>query len=334
MKQGRELARRQIGETDLEVSTLGVGTASLAGLFGKVSLADARCAIESALSKGVTYVDTAPYYGLGKAERLAGDAVRANRKDIVLSSKAGRLLTPYFGDPKDILGWIEPLPFIETYDYSYDGIMRSHEASLHRLGLNHIDILFAHDIGTMTHGDENARHWQDLVDGGYRAMCELRESGQVSAIGLGVNEWQILMDALDLGDWDVFLLAGRYTLLEQESLSPFLERCLERNASVVCGGPFNSGILAGGDTWNYYKAPEEVIERVRGIALECEAHGVPLSAAALQFPIKHPAICSVLPGPRTAKEFDQIWDWWHLDIPNDLWVALRAKGLIAEVAPI
>src|SRR5690606_20891843 len=163
---------------------------------------------------------------------------------------------------------------------------------------------------------------------------ELRDARVVKAIGLGVNEWEVLMDAFALGDWDVFLLAGRYTLLEQTSLTPFMTTCIERKASVVVGGPFNSGILVGGDTFNYEKAPERVVTRVRAIEAVCRDFGVPLPAAALQFPLTHPAVCNVLPGPRSPQELDGILDWWDVSIPGELWTALAEKGLLAPGTPI
>jgi D-threo-aldose 1-dehydrogenase len=198
-----------------------------------------------------------------------------------------------------------------------------------------VDILYVHDIGVMTHGEtENARLWKQLATGGYKALRELRDGKTIKAIGLGVNEWQVLMDAFDLGDWDVFLLAGRYTLLEQTSLDPFLTACVKRGASVVVGGPFNSGILVGGSTWNYGKAPVEVVERVARIETICRDFGVPLPAAALQFPLAHPAVCNVLPGPRSPAELDQIINWWQTPIPSEFWAALTHQKLLAEGTPV
>lgn len=328
------LEKRRIGTTSLEVTTLGLGCASLAGNMSPVPEADARSVIPHALDHGITLVDTAPFYGFGKSERLVGDAVRPRRDEVVLSTKAGRILVPQFGPYTREHDWKDPLPFVDAYDYSYAGIMRSFEDSLQRLGLNRIDILLVHDIGTFVHGDANAGHWKALAEGGYRAMRELRDKGTISAIGLGVNEWEVLMDAFEIGDWDVFLLAGRYTLLEQTSLSPFLETCLQRQASVICGGPFNSGILVGGSTWNYTTAPGEIVDKAKAIEAVCADFGVVLPAAALHFPLRHPAIATVLPGPRSPAEFDQIWQWWNAEIPTELWAALKDKSLIDPRAPI
>lgn len=331
----RTFEKRRIGETALEVTTLGLGCASLAGIFSRVPANQARSTVKHALDVGINYVDTAPQYGLGRSEHLVGDVVREAAVRPILSSKVGRLLKPVDPEVQDKGNWVDPLPFEQQYDYSYDGVMRSFEDSQQRLGLDRIDILYVHDIGTATHGVEgNKPLWSQLAGGGYKALRELRDSGVVGAIGLGVNEWEVLMDAFALGDWDVFLLAGRYTLLEQNSLTPFMTTCIERKASVVAGGPFNSGILVGGDKFNYEKAPDDVVARVRAIEAVCREFDVPLPAAALQFPLIHPAVCNVLPGPRSPAELDGILDWWDVKIPDALWTALADKGLLTEGTPI
>lgn len=331
------MARRRVAETSLEVTELGLGGASLAGIFRAVPDDQARATVARGLAAGITYFDTAPQYGYGRSEHLVGDALRDHRPGTVLSTKVGRRLRPVRSETERDFphNWVNPFPFEQVYDYSYDGIMRSYEDSLQRLGLPQVDILYVHDIGVMTHGEElNRTYWQQLAGGGYRALRELRDSGAVAAIGLGVNEWEVLMDAFALGDWDVFLLAGRYTLLEQTSLEPFLSTCVERRASVVIGGPFNSGILVGGSTWNYEKAPESVLAQVRRIEAVCTAFNVPLPAAALRFPLTHPAICNVLPGPRSPDELDGILDWWSIDIPDGLWTALADERLVAPGTPL
>lgn len=331
----RAFEKRRIGQTDLEVTTLGLGAASLAGIFTGVSPEQARATVAHALDVGITYVDTAPQYGLGRSEHLVGDVLRERRDGVILSSKVGRLLKPLGGAAQDKGAWVDPLPFNQVYDYSYDGVMRSFEDSQQRLGLDRIDVLYVHDIGVATHGAEaNKPLWQQLASGGYRALRELRDAGVVKAIGLGVNEWQVLMDAFALGDWDVFLLAGRYTLLEQTSLDPLLTTCVTRGTSVVVGGPFNSGILVGGDKFNYAKAPDDIIAKVRAIEAVCREFGVPLPAAALQFPLTHPAVCNVLPGPRSPQELDGILEWWDVTVPKELWTTLAAKGLLASGTPI
>jgi D-threo-aldose 1-dehydrogenase len=327
--------KRRIGNTALEVTTLGLGGASLAGLGSGVPADQARATVSHARDVGINYFDTAPQYGYGRSEHLMGDVLREGHEGLVISTKVGRLLKTFKGERSAPHNWVDPLPFDQHYDYSYDGVMRSFEDSIQRLGIDAVDILYVHDIGTMTHGEQaNKPLWQQLVSGGYKALRELKDAGLVSAIGLGVNEWQVLMDAFALGDWDVFLLAGRYTLLEQTSLDPFLTTCIKRNASVVVGGPFNSGILVGGSTFNYEKAPEAIVARVAALEAVCKEFGIPLPAAALQFPLTHPAVCNVLPGPRSPAELDGILEWWNIEIPDALWTTLADKGLLAEGTPV
>ncbi len=226
------------------------------------------------------------------------------------------------------------MPFEVVYDYSYDGIMRSVEDSYQRLGLAKLDILFVHDIGVYQHGAEgNAPHMRALRDSGYRALQALKSDGTASAIGIGVNEKAVLIEALGFADWDVFLLAGRYTLLEQDPLDDLLPMCVTRGTSIVVGGPLNSGILAGRDTWNYAAAPPEVVERVKRIEAVCDAHKVPLAAAALQFPLAHPAVCAIIPGPRSAAEFEANLGLLQMKIPAALWGDLRTAGLLHPEAP-
>ncbi|RUT33110.1 aldo/keto reductase [Arsenicitalea aurantiaca] len=333
----RTFEKRRIAETDLEITTLGLGGATLAGIFKPTDEMESRATITRALEEGITYFDTAPQYGYGRSEHMMGNALRGKRSGTVLSTKVGRLLRPIASeaDRQYPHNWVDPLPFEQVYDYTYDAIMRSFEDSQQRLGLDKIDILYVHDIGVMTHGEEeNARLWGQLADSGYRALRELRESGVIGAIGLGVNEWEVLMDAFALGDWDVFLLAGRYTLLEQTSLNPFLSTCIERKASVVCGGPFNGGALMGAGVWNYAKAPQHIIDRVKALEAFCAERKVSLGAAALQFPLAHPAVCNVLPGPRTVSELEGILEWWHEKIPAEFWAELASSGLVAEGTPL
>ena len=325
---------RRVGQTALHVTELGLGTGTLAGLFQAVPTAEALATIAAALAAGVTFYDTSAQYGLGRAEHLLGDGLRARRAGTVLSTKVGRLLKPYSGTETVRQGWVDPFPFVEVYDYSYDGIMRAHEDSLMRLGLARIDILLVHDIGTFAHGADSAAYWAQLAEGGYRALAELKASGRVAAIGIGVNEWQVLMDAFALGDWDVFLLAGRYTLLEQTALDPLLATCLRRGTSIICGGPFNSGALVGNGQWNYAAAPPQVVERVARLEALCREHGVALGAAALQFPLAHEAVCSVLPGPKSPAELAGILDWWNAPIPPGFWAALARSGLVAPGTPL
>ncbi|MCX5481093.1 aldo/keto reductase [Kaistia geumhonensis] len=326
---------RPAGRTAARLTTLGLGTATLGGnVRPPISNADAAAIVDRAYERGIRFFDTAPYYGYGRSERLVGDTLRG-RSGWVLSTKAGRLLRPRT-TPQDAGDqWIDPLPFEHVYDYSYDGVMRSFEDSLQRLGLDHIDLLLLHDIGSDTHGTEkNAELFPVAMQGGYKALDALRASGAVKAIGIGVNEWQVLVEAMKHGDWDAFLLAGRYTLLEQEPLTTLLPLCERAGTSIIVGGPFNSGILAGRDTWNYSRAPQPIIDRVRRIAAVCDAHGVALPAAALAFPLGHPSVASVIPGPRSAAEVDQIVDWFEAEIPASLWSDLKTEGLIDPAAPV
>ena len=280
------------------------------------------------------YVDTAPYYGFGRAERCVGDALREMPRDEwVLSTKVGRLLRPRAtlseGQPQP-----PPMPFEAIYDYSYDAILRSFEDSLQRLGLARIDILYVHDIGAYQHGQEaHPALMRTLRDSGYRALEELRRDGVVRAIGIGVNEREVLLEAMEWGEWDAFLLAGRYTLLEQAPLDDLLPKCVRSGVSIVVGGPLNSGILAGRETWNYYPAPPEVVERVEALKAVCDTHGVPLAAAALQFPLAHPAVAAVIPGPRTVGEFEANLHLLQFPIPPALWRDLRDAGLLHPDAP-
>ena len=330
---------RPIGKTSLQVPVLGFGTAPLGGMYEAVDGEEGTATLAAGIAAGMTYIDTAPFYGYGLAERRVGDTLRALDRDqeperCVISTKVGRLLEPGKVIDPGAQDWPAALPFHPVYDYSYDAIMRSFDHSLQRMGVDRIDILFVHDIGTLTHGDEdNARHIHDLERGGYRALDELRRGGQVQAIGLGVNEAQACLDALMMGEWDAFLLAGRYTLLEQAPLYDLLPACEAAGTSIIIGGAFNSGIMVGGETWNYAAAPDTVRQRVHRLAEVCAAHAVPLPAAALQFPLAHSAVASVLPGVRSRAELAETLSWVQMPIPVELWEALRQASLIHPQAP-
>jgi D-threo-aldose 1-dehydrogenase len=328
--------KRQVGRTKLQVTTLGLGTATMGGSRIPVTRAEGEAMVTAAWDAGVRYVDTAPFYGVGAAEHRVGDAMRERDRDSwVLSTKVGRLLRPKTDLTPSSDGRLSPMPFEVIYDYSYDGVMRSVEDSYQRLGLARIDILYVHDIGAYQHGEElNRQHLKVLRESGYKALEELRRTGVVSAIGIGVNEKEVLIEALGFGDWDAFLLAGRYTLLEQGPLDDLLPLCQARGTSIVVGGPLNSGILAGRDTWNYAAAPPEIVARVQKIAAVCKAHNVPLPAAALQFPLAHPVVCAIIPGPRTAAEFNENLPLFTMKIPASLWSDLRQQGLLPANAPV
>ena len=324
---------RKIGRTNVEVSALGIGGAPFGGNFSEGDRSDAVAVVRAGFDAGLNFVDTAPFYGFGRSERAVGDAIRG--RDYILSTKVGRLLAPG-SDPDPMLGGMRnPLPFNPVYDYTYDGVMRSYEDSLQRLGLDRIDILLAHDIGKFQHGEEdNKRYFADLESGGYKALDELRSSGQVGAIGLGVNENAICLDVLKIGDWDTFLLAGRYTLLEQTPLDDLIPACLASGTTLIIGGPFNAGVMLGGELWNYAKAPPQVLDRVRKIHAICADHNVDPAVAALQFPLAHPVVSSVIPGAKNETEFRGILNWAAQPTPRALWSDLQSAGLIHADAPL
>jgi D-threo-aldose 1-dehydrogenase len=336
------IPKRVIERTGLAVSALGFGAASIGNLYRPVSDDDARATLAAALDAGMTYVDTAPRYGHGLSERRVGDLVRG-RRDVVLSTKVGRLLTPdsrLTGDGERH-GFRSPMPFEQIYDYTYDGVMRSYEDSLQRLGLARVDILYVHDIGAFTHGADDRRTFDQLTTGGgFRALERLRASSAINAFGLGVNEWQVCLRAMEHADLDVVLLAGRYTLLEQTALATFLPIAVARRVSIVIGGAYNSGILATGvkgpgpHYYDYGEAPPEVVERVRRLEALSELHGIALAAAALQFCLAHPAVVSVIPGLGSLARVRQTLALYATPIPADFWQALRANGLVDPGAPL
>ncbi len=327
------LPTRRIAATEVAVTRLGMGTAGIGNLYRKVSDEDAAEALQAAFDAGIAYADTAPHYGQGLAERRLGGALRDG---IVVSSKVGRILEPIAPPTPgtERHGFVDGDPFEPVYDYSYDGVMKSFEASCERLGQDHVDILLAHDIGRLTHGDDHPRHLHDFLGGGYRAMTELKADGRTSAIGLGVNEWQVAEEILSHAGLDCVLLAGRYTLLEQTALQSFFPLCLKRGVSVIAGGPYNSGILTGGTHYNYGAAPPEIVARVRALQAVCDRHGVPLAAAALQFPLAHACVACVIPGMATAAEAAANLHLFNIVLPAALWDDLRGEGLIDGSSPL
>jgi D-threo-aldose 1-dehydrogenase len=323
------------------LTRMGFGGAPLGNLYRKVAEEDAQAALQAAYDNGIRYFDTAPQYGLGISERRFGEAIgRFGRSGIVLSTKVGRLLEDCA--PHEVT----PEAFVDVpqkrivFDYSYDGVMRSHEASLQRLGVEAVDILLVHDVDVFSHGSRAASdaRVRELFDRrGFRALEELRAAGTVKAIGAGVNEWQVCETLLGLGDFDCFLLAGRYTLLEQEALDSFLPLCQKRDVGIILGGPYNSGILAtgaiSGARYNYAPAPEEIIDRVRRIEAVCTDHGVRLIEAALQFVTGHPAVKTVIPGAVNAREVEANVALFSRDVPAELWQDLKSAGLLRPDAP-
>lgn len=328
----------KFGRTNLEVTPLSFGTAPIGNIFRPIDEATSDAMFQTAWDAGVRYFDTAPMYGHGLSELRCGHSLRwKERSEFVLSSKVGRVLKPRRRSEIEFTPWSNAAPNVMEFDYSYDGTMRSFEDSLQRLALERMDVCFIHDIDHFTRGDEQPEVFRTAMDGCWKALSELREDGVVSAIGVGVNEWQVCHEALKQRDFDCFLLAGRYTLLEQESLDEFLPLCEERNAAVVIGGGFNSGILAtgaiDGAKYNYAPAPPDIMERVRRIEHVCAAHGVPLPAAALQFVVAHPAIPSFIAGTRTVDQLNRNLGWFAHSIPAEFWSELKSGGLLREDAP-
>ncbi|WP_028221244.1 aldo/keto reductase [Paraburkholderia oxyphila] len=332
--------RRRIGRTPLEVSALSLGTAPLGGLYRDLTGEEAQATVDAAWAAGVRLFDTAPHYGHTKAEHRLGDALRRYpRREYVLSTKVGRRFVPRTHPYDGSEGWQDPLPFEAIYDYTREGILRSFEDSQQRLGIVEIDILLVHDIGRLTHGERNAHYWRQLTDGGgFRALDELRASGAVKAVGFGVNEREVILEAMREFPIDCALLAGRYTLLEQAPLDDLLPACSQHGVSILLGGAFNSGILArglaGDRKFNYGEAPPDVVERVARLEAVCRAHGVPLAAAALQFPYAHPAVASVLTGARSAAEVRENVASFETTLPPEFWLALRDEGLVDARAPL
>jgi D-threo-aldose 1-dehydrogenase len=327
------------------VTELGFGGAPLGNLFRALPDGVAQATLAAAEAAGFGYYDTAPFYGFGLSERLMGDAIRG-RKDVVVSTKVGRLLSPipdpYAVHPNEVRhGYATPMPFEPVYDYSYDAVMRSYEASLQRLGLGRIDILYIHDIGKLTHGDQNAARMAELTKGGgLKALEELRASKAISGFGMGVNEVPACLEVMSHARLDVILLAGRYTLLEQNPLDDLFPLCEKAGTAIVVGGPYNSGILAVGTKtgaplyFNYEPAPADVIEKVRRIEAVCDRHGVPLPAAALQFPLAHRLVASVIPGLDSPQRVNQTIALYRHKIPAALWQELRHEKLIRDDAPL
>ncbi len=339
---------RKLGNTGLSVTELGFGTAPLGNLFRPLPDTIAAETLAAAEKSGFGYYDTAPFYGFGLSERRLGDSLRRDalrwRKDIALSTKVGRLLKPVPGpvDENQVRhGYATPMPFEPVYDYSYDAVMRSYEESLQRLGLSRIDILYIHDIGRLTHGEANNARMAELAKGGgLRALEELRASKAISGFGMGVNEVAACLEVMDHARLDVILLAGRYTLLEQAPLDDLFPRCEAAGTSIVIGGPYNSGILAVGTKtsaplyYNYEPAPAQVIEKVRKIEAVCDRHNVPLAAAALQFPLGHSLVASVIPGLDSPERVNQTLALYRHVIPAALWRDLRQEDLLRADAPI
>lgn len=319
----------------MTVTTLprfGMGTGAIGNLYRPIGDDEAHATIAAALDAGITYFDTAPHYGFGMAERRLGAALAAcdPAGTTIVSTKVGRLLVPT--DKRGTRhGFVDADPFEPVYDYGAEGIRQSFRTSQTRIGRDRIDILLAHDLGKLTHGDDHARHIADFVDGGYPAMIELREAGLTGAIGIGVNETQVCEEMLDWMDLDVILLAGRYTLLDR-SATRLLDRCAERGVRVIIGGPYNSGILAldpegaelEGLHYDYAAPDADVVARTRALTAICASTGVPLPAAALHFPLRHPAVACVVAGLAGIGQVTDMVTRMETDV-SGAWPALDAN---------
>ena len=316
-----------LGRTRLSVTRLGLGTAPLAGLFEEVPEPQALAVIERAWEAGLRFYDTAPLYGHGLGEIRVGKVLKKkHRNDFTLASKVGRLLRAG-APPEPGQAYRGTPPVNPIFDFSYDGVMRSVEESRERLGLERIDILHIHDPD---------HHYEAALSGAYRALDRLRSEGVIGAVGAGMNQAEMLTRFAREASFDCFLLAGRYTLLDQVALKELLPVCLEKGVAVMAGGVYNSGILADpkpGARYDYVAAPDALIARAQRIGAVCARHGVPIKAAAIQFPLGHPAVTCVVVGCRSVEELDESIAMFELDIPPGLWDDLKAERLLPAEAP-
>lgn len=332
---------RRIGTTKVEASVLGFGGVAVGNLFEHMPEDRALATIEQAWQSGVRFFDTSPYYGHGLSEHRFGHVLRSRIDDgLVISTKVGRVLRPEKPEKIDRGVFVGGLNFAANFDYSYDGAMRSLEHSYHRLGMNRIDVVFIHDVDVGTYGsvDEYHRRRGEAMEGSYRALDELRGAGVIGAIGVGVNEVEPCVWFAQQGRFDCFLLAGRYTLLEQNGLDDLFPLANDQQFSIILGGPFNSGILATGARpgamYNYKPAPPDILARVAQIEAVCARHDVPLAAAALQFPLGHPRVASIIPGAARPEEASANAALMARKIPAALWADLKSEGLMIASAPV
>lgn len=334
-------ARRRLGRTALQVTQFGFGTAPLAGFRSTIPELEAIGVVDAAYQAGVRFFDSSPYYGYGRAEMRMGAALRDRpRDDMVVSTKIGRWMTPV---PRGatIEGMRRGgLNFYPTFDYSHDGVHRSLEQSLLRMGMDRVDVVLVHDVDFWTTGDRMVleERFAQVMDGAHRALVDLRSQGVIGAIGVGLNEADMSARFVRAGDFDCVLLAGRYTLLEQRALDDFLPLCEQRGVGVIIGGPLNSGVLATGARqgakYDYNDAPAWVMNRVARIEAVCARHDVPIAAAALQFPLAHPAVAAIIPGAVSREEMLGNFALMRRPIPAALWDELRTLGLLDWRAPV
>jgi D-threo-aldose 1-dehydrogenase len=333
------LKTRKLGRTNVSVTEIGLGTAPLGELFDKVADEEAAAIIGAAWDGGVRYFDTSPWYGRGLAEHTLGHALyRKPRDQYVISTKIGRVLRRPLGPNAIKDQWLGGLEFQTVFDYGYDGVMRSFEDSLQRLGINRVDVLLIHDLDPWDHNPASLNAYLgQLKTSGWKALAELREAGVIGGIGAGFNSMGSIPRYLDLFDIDFFLLAMRYTLLEQDVLESEFPRCAERGVGIVVGGGYNSGILATGAVpgamYNYAPASPEILERVKKIEAVCARHRVPLPAAALHFPLGHPIVASIIPGAISRTQVERNLAAFRHPVPADLWAELKSEKLIRADAP-
>ena len=302
-----------------------LGTAPIGNLFRAVSEADARAVLKASTAAGFVSLDTAPYYGHGLSETRIGAYLRETGMDLAISTKVGRRLVPCDGRPTPDTGFLDTPPFAPTFDLSRDGIRIALDDSFARLGVERVETLLLHDVGRMIHGAAHDAMLPQILDEALPAMRELRDAGLVGRIGLGVNEVEVVDELLPTGLIDVVLLAGRYTLIDRSAAALF-DRCAELGIAVLAAGVYNSGILAGGETFNYSAASSAVRQRRDALAATCAHHGVPLAAAALRFALRHPAVEQVVVGMRTVDEVEDTANFLTLSIPDAMWDDLGQVG--------
>ncbi|WP_218651774.1 aldo/keto reductase [Nostoc sp. C052] len=323
------LKKKSLGNTSLEVTRLGLGCTSLGGMYEDMSEEQAVKVVHRSLSLGLNLFDTAPFYGSGKSEQRLGKALAEIPRDrFILATKVGRTLVPTLGKDRGKKIFVNPLPFQPIFDFSYDGIMRSFEESLTRLRCDRIDILHIHDPDD---------HYTEAIESAYPALEKLRSQGVIQAISVGMKQWEMLVRFAHEGDFDCFLLAGRYTLLDQSAMAELLPLCIKKNISVILGGTYNSGILATGAQpgakYDYADAPLEILERVRQIEAVCDRYQVSLKAAASQFALAHPAVTAIIPGAATVEQVNENFSLLQQKIPDEFWAELQLKGLLRKDAP-
>ncbi|MDF3175309.1 aldo/keto reductase [Pseudomonas sp. ER28] len=330
--------QRKWSRSGIQTSVMGFGAAQLGNFMAPITEEAAAELVQATWDAGIRFFDTAPSYGHGLSEARLGQGLRWMPRDqFVLATKVGRLLTPRRREEIDFGCWIKGLPFEWRFDYSYDGTMRSIEDSLQRTGLEYIDVALIHEVDVYTHGNQQAEVFDFAMKGAGRALLELRDQGVVKSIGIGVNESDVAHEAIRRVDFDCLLLAGRYTLIEQDALNAFLPQCEAQGVSVIVGGGYNSGILATGSVpgarYNYAPAEPVVLERVRQIEAVCRDFNVPLKSAALQFIAAHPAVANIIPGVRSVQQLNENIATFELAIPDDFWHELNRKSLIRADAP-